>query len=87
MSINFPNASRNYDSKRQCIRFLGHDDMHEVSFAVNEDALVRINPGNQRDEDGFLDTFDFHRERILMVASRLYSRGRKGLYTLQASDF
>ena len=87
MAINFPNTSRSYDQRRHGIRFLGHDDMREVSFSVSEEALFLMNPQNRQDEDGFLDTFDFNRERIILVASRLYSRGSKGWYVLNASDF
>ncbi len=87
MAIKFPNPTRSYDQRRHGIRFAGHDDMREVSFSISEEALAQMNPQNGQDEDGFLDTFDFNRERILLVASRLYSRGNKTWYVLNPSDF
>ena len=87
MSLSFPNASRYHDARRRCVRFMGHDDMREVTFGVSEDALTRIAPLNEHGEDGYLDAFDFNREKILQVASRLYRRGSQVWYTLNASDF
>ncbi|MEN3975640.1 DUF1488 domain-containing protein [Emcibacter sp. SYSU 3D8] len=87
MALSFPNSSRFHDPARHCVRFLGHDDMREVSFGVSEDALARIAPRNQRGEEGYLDAFDFNREQIHLVAVRLYRRGSKVWYTLNVSDF
>lgn len=61
--------------------------MREVSFGVSEDALLLIAPRNQRTEEGYLDAFDFNREQILQVASKMYRRGSQVWYTLNASDF
>ena len=87
MPLSFPNTSRFHDSTRRCVRFSGHDDLREVSFGVSEDALLRIAPRNERAEDGYLDAFDYNRERILQVATKMYRRGSQVWYTLNASDF
>jgi hypothetical protein len=87
MPLSFPNASRYHDSTRRCVRFIGHNDLREVSFGVSEDALLRIAPRNEPAEAGFLEAFDSNREQILQVASKLYRRGSQVWYTLNASDF
>jgi hypothetical protein len=54
---------------------------------VAEDALKRIEPGLDSDENGFLRAFDLHRDRIYAVAAKVYARGRRGSYNLCAADF
>ena len=39
MTLTFPNRSRSYDEAGQRIRFLGHDGMFEVPFAIEIEAL------------------------------------------------
>lgn len=87
MPLSFPNTSRYHDATRRCVRFMGHDDLREVSFGVSEDALRRIAPRSEPIEEGYLDAFDFNREQILQVASKMYRRGSQVWYTLNASDF
>ena len=87
MTISFPNTSRHYDPRRRCVRFLGHDDMREISFGVSQDALVHLAPRSELGEDGYLDAFDYNREQIFQAASRLYRRGSQVWYTLTASHF
>ncbi len=85
--INFPNASRSYDSTRNAVRFWGHDRSMETSFFISADALRRLNP-TAADEAGLLDTFDRNRPRICDAAAKIYGNGRKGgSYDLQPSDF
>jgi hypothetical protein len=87
MTLNFTNPSRSYDETRTCVRFWGHDGALEVAFFVEEDALKRISPGTRHSETALLTAFDRNRNQILKVAGIVYSRGRKGSYTLVASDF
>jgi hypothetical protein len=84
--LNFPNASRSYDATRHCVRFWGYDGALEVSFFVEDDALIRIAPGTTRDESSLLESFDRNRERIFETASKVYGRRRKGSYELVTSD-
>ena len=84
--LKFPNLSRSYDAKHQCVRFWAYDDALEVPFFVQASAICRIDPAASRDEFGLLSAFDLHRERICRAAGRVYSRHSKGSYTLSASD-
>jgi hypothetical protein len=85
--LNFPNASRSYDPTRRCIRFWGHDGAIEVSFFMEEAALMGIARGEPHGESSLLESFDENRERILLTARKVYDRRRKGSYELIASDF
>jgi hypothetical protein len=86
MALNFPNESRSYDSRKQCVRFWAHDSSFEVPFFVDADALCRIDPNATADEVGLLNAFDHNRERIRAAAGRAYARDRRGSYTLSAQD-
>jgi hypothetical protein len=59
----------------------------EASFFVTEDALRKLTPNMKFDEDGILSAFDLNRKLIYATAARVYGRGRKGSYELQAADF
>jgi hypothetical protein len=85
--IAFPNQSRSYDPARRAVRFWGHDSVIEASFFVNEDALRRIDPDVHADELGFLRAFDSNRDLICAAAARVYVRGGKNSYDLNASNF
>jgi hypothetical protein len=87
MSMAFPNRSRSYDAARSVVRFWGHDRSMESSFFLTADALLRIQPDLQHDEAGLLRAFDSNRELIHAAAARVYARGRKGSYQLDANDF
>jgi hypothetical protein len=87
MTVNFPNLSRSYDATRRVVRFWGYDRSMESSFYVTVDALTQIQPDLQSDEAGLLRAFDSNRERILATAAKVYARGRKGSYDLNAADF
>ena len=87
VSMVFPNPSRSYDAVRSVVRFWGHDRSMESSFFVTADALLRIQPNLQSDEAGLLRAFDSNRELIHAAAARVYARGRKGSYQLNANDF
>lgn len=83
----FPNQSRWYDATRRAVRFWGHDSAMEASFFVTEDALRRVQPDMHFGEAGLLGAFDLNRSQIYAVATKVYSRGRKGSYDLLSSDF
>lgn len=86
MALSFPNQSRSYDARRRCVRFWAYDDVLEISFFVEEDALCRIDSEITRSEAEFLNSFDLHRDRIFKAAGRVYSRHGKASYTLAISD-
>ena len=87
MALSFPNPSRWFDATRHAVRFWGNDSAMEASFFVTDDALRRIAPKLQVDEDGLLSAFDLNRNLIYAVAAKVYGRGRKGSYELLAADF
>ena len=87
MTINFPNESRNYDVRRRCVRFWGHDEAREVSFLLEEDALTQIDQTAPRTEAEFLVAFDDNRDRIFKAARKVYSRRGSGFHALAAADF
>ena len=87
MTLNFSNPSRSYDETRARVRFWGYDGASEVTFFMEEDALKRISPGTRPSEPALLTAFDRNRDRILEVAGKVYSRGRRDSYTLTALDF
>jgi hypothetical protein len=86
MGLNFPNLSRSYDARRQCVRFWAYDDALEIPFFVEASALCGMDPKTTNDEAGLLCAFDLYRKRILAAADRVYSRRRQGSYLLVASD-
>jgi hypothetical protein len=85
--IDFPNHSRSYDQTRHAVRFWGYDSAIEASFFIGEDALKRIQPNAQADELGFLNAFDRNRDLICAAAARIYVRGSRGSYDLDAANF
>lgn len=87
MTLTFPNHSRSYDRTRQAVRFWGYDTSIEYSFFVTVDALERVEPRLNHDEEGFLGAFDANRDLICRTAAGLHSRGRKDRYELVGADF
>jgi hypothetical protein len=85
--LNFPNQSRVFDQTRRAVRFWGHDSAMEWSFFVTEDALKRLQPSLERNEESLLLAFDTHRAAIHAAAMRAYERKRKGSYELAVADF
>jgi Protein of unknown function (DUF1488) len=86
MAINFPNRSRSYDATRGVVRFWGYDRSMESAFFMSEDALEKLQPGLQFEEDDVLRAFDSNRDRIYVIAARVYARGRRGSYDVTAAD-
>ena len=86
MPLSFPNESRSYDARQRCVRFWAYDEALEIPFFVEACALRRFEPKATIDEPGLLGAFDRHRSRIFKAADRIYSRRRRGSYTLVATD-
>ena len=86
MAINFPNHSRSYDATRHAVHFWGYDRSMESSFFVTADALDRMQPNLRFDAGDLLRAFDINRERIYAIAAKVYARGRRGSYELNAAD-
>jgi hypothetical protein len=86
MTLAFPNRMRSYDATRHAVRFWGHDSSMEACFFVTEEALQRVEPNVTRDEQGLLQAFDAHRERIHAAAAKVYAKGRKGSYDVGSTD-
>jgi Protein of unknown function (DUF1488) len=86
MAIHFPNGSRCYDVTRRAVHFWGHDRSMESSFFVTADALNRIQPNLRPDAVDLLRAFDANRDRIYAIAAKVYARGRRGSYDLNAAD-
>ncbi len=86
MAINFPNHSRSYDATRRAVRFWGYDLSMECSFFVTTDALKLIQPDLSTDADDILRAYDINRDRIYAAAARVYVRGTRGSYDLNAAD-
>ena len=42
--LSFPNQSRSYDARQNCVRFWAYDQALEIPFFVNADALCGIDP-------------------------------------------
>lgn len=88
MTINFPNASRFYDSTRNAVRFWGYDQSMEASFFISAEALQRLMPAAANDETALLQAFDSNCSRIRAAAAKVYGSGRKGgSYDLHPSHF
>ena len=88
MTLGFPNRSRSYDPEHRRIRFWGHDASLEVTFLLDQDALLKLAPATGAAESAILAAFDKARERILEVAGRIYTpRQRRSFYVLSAADF
>ena len=86
MTINFPNRSRSYDATRRAVRFWGYDQSMESSFFLTVDALRQIQPDIKTDVVDLLRAFDTNRERIYAIAAKVYGRGKRGTYDLNAAD-
>jgi len=86
-TIAFPNPSRSYDAARQGVRFWGNDSAMDVDFFVSDEALRQLQSDVGSEQADFLRVFDLHRPRILEAAAKVYSRQRRGIHVLDASNF
>lgn len=89
MALSFPNPSCSFDTTKNRVDFWGYDNVIEVSFHIEADALKKLCPQMGDAEAGFLKAFVTVRNRIQEVAVEAYSRNRKGsyAYVLTARDF
>lgn len=89
MPLNFPNPSCSFDATKNRVDFWGYDNVFEVSFHLEVDALKKLCPQMDDAEAGLLTAFDTVRKRIYDVAEKVYARGRKTShdYILAAKDF
>jgi hypothetical protein len=69
------------------VRFWAHDSALEISCSLDTAALFQLDPGTLANEAGLLKTFDLNRAAIEKAATRAYTRDRRGMCTLMASDF
>ena len=86
MTLSFPNQSRSYDEAKGCIRFIGHDDVFEIVFRLDIEALLKIDTSLVQNEQGYLAVFDLARDAIERVARRAYVRKKNRVVALSASD-
>lgn len=87
MTISFPNGSRSYDATRRRVRFWGYDRALEISFFVEADALMIVDPQVRDAEATVLQAFDDGRDRVHEVAASVYSRSHGFSHVLTAADF
>ena len=89
MPLSFPNPSCSFDATKNRVDFWGYDNVIEVSFHVESDALKKLCPQMGDAEAEFLKAFDTVRKRIYDVAEKVYTRGGKTSYAyiLAAKDF
>lgn len=91
MRLEFPNPSRSFDEHNNRVMFWGYDSAIEVSFFVEVDALKLLVPAMNSVEKEILSAFDSVRDRIQVVADKIYVRGGGGkgvyAYILSADDF
>lgn len=89
MTLSFPNPNRSFDSESNRILFWGYDNIMEVSFYLETEALERFSSEKIKTESGFLQIFDAIRNQIYEVSDKVYSRAGKGnrAYILSPKDF
>jgi hypothetical protein len=87
MALNFPNASRSYDERRDLVRFWGYDEALEIALFMDVKALRALNPTMMNDEAGYLTAFDAALERIHASARKVYTKRDEDAYLLRESDF
>jgi hypothetical protein len=74
------------DATRCAVHFWGYDSAMERSFFITQDALKRIQLDMQFEEATILSAFDTNRTLIYAIATKIHSRGTKGLYDIIAAD-
>lgn len=87
MPLEFPNPSRSFDEARNAVRFIGHDGMFSVPFFIEADALAPTSRNRpETAEAACLAAFDAARHSIHTRARKLYSDGKRTIYTITAAD-
>lgn len=89
MPLSFPNPSCSFDATKNRVDFWGYDNVIEVSFHIEADALRTLCPQMDDAEAGFLKAFATAQKRIHEVAEKIYGREQKKTYAyiLAAKDF
>lgn len=87
MALTFLNPSRSYDADNRRVRFVGHDGMRSVPFAVETAALEKAGFGDVRGETQSLAAFDANRPSIHDVARKAYAAARQTTYVLGEEKF
>lgn len=89
MALNFPNPSRDFDTRRDAVRFSGHDGMFEVVFYVAAAALSKARSDGHStatSEAACLANFDARRGSVHDAASKAYAAKNQPFYILTAAD-
>ncbi len=87
MALNFPNASRSYDAKRNLVLFWGYDSTREISFLVAGETLRKSDSHTAAAEEEILVAFDNALDKIHEVARTVYAGARRDAYLLPAEAF
>lgn len=89
MKLTFSNPSRSYDENHQRVRFWGYDNALEVAFFVELDALKKLCPKMNADEDSYLNAFDASLTQIHRAAEKIHQHNGQGTYSyiLTANEF
>lgn len=86
MSLSFPNVSRSFDDRNQCVRFVGYDGMSEIRFFVALDALQSEKSHRNTSEENYLASFDELRGAILKAAEAAYTKKRSNMIGIGLED-
>lgn len=87
MTLSFPNQSRSFDEAGNRIRFAGYDNVFEIAFFMEIDALKKISSKLIGRESAYLAAFDAARSLIEDIAGKAYTHGRANMIVLKAADF
>lgn len=87
MNLTFPNTSRTYNPVQRSVRFTGYFKIFEITFDLDQAALMRVSQNTASDEASLLNAFDANRAQIEAVANSVYWRTRKDYCYLSSRDF
>lgn len=87
--LSFPNPCRDFVATKNWVHFTGYDSVKEISFFLDVNALVKLQPRLTETEREILQAFDNARQRIHEVASRVYTNrpNQSFTYHLESTDF
>jgi hypothetical protein len=78
MTLSFPNPNRSLDPGSSRILFWGYDNIMEISFYLETEALEKFNTEKIKTESGLLKIFDTIRNQVYEIADKVYTRVGKG---------
>jgi hypothetical protein len=89
MKLNFSNPNRSFDDSKNRVLFWGYDNVFEVTFFIEADALLKLYPETDKTEPVLLKAFDKCIQKIHEVAAKVYEHSgkRRNSYILAAGDF